>query len=144
MLEFGKLEIVEKTFTREPGAVRGQAYEGIKFRRYESNKGKKAAEEAQVSTLAEQTANHLVAVGATPAEKRAAVVTMLNNPVQTLNLMSKLASLYKKAKDELAKAAAHVPADGSTASFRDAGVEASAAPIKESDKAYMRGLGINV
>lgn len=46
MLEFGKLEIVEKTFTREPGAVRGQAYEGIKFRRYESTKGKKAAEEA--------------------------------------------------------------------------------------------------
>lgn len=45
MLEFGKLEIVEKTFTREPGAVRGQAYEGIKFRRYESTKGKKAAEE---------------------------------------------------------------------------------------------------
>jgi len=46
MLEFGKLEIVEKTFTREPGAVRGQAYEGLKFRRYESTKGKKAAEEA--------------------------------------------------------------------------------------------------
>lgn len=45
MLEFGNLTIVEKTFTREPGAVRGQAYDGLKFRRYESNKGKKAAEE---------------------------------------------------------------------------------------------------
>lgn len=46
MLEFGKLEIVEKTFTREGGAVRTQAYNGIKFRRSESNKGKKAAVEA--------------------------------------------------------------------------------------------------
>ena len=106
---------------------------------------KKAAEEAQVSTLAEQTANQLVAVGATPAEKRATVVAMLNDPVQAQKLLQKLAGLYKKAKDEVAKYAAHVPADGSTASFRDAGaVAAGEAPIKESDKAYMRGLGINV
>lgn len=46
MLKFGELKIVEKTFTREPGGVRGQAYDGIKFRRYDSAKGKKAAEEA--------------------------------------------------------------------------------------------------
>lgn len=45
MINFGELEIVEKTFTRESGAVRTQAYNGIKFRRYESTKGKKAAEE---------------------------------------------------------------------------------------------------
>lgn len=44
MLQFGDLEVVEKTFTREGGAVRTQAYNGIKFRRYESEKGKKAAE----------------------------------------------------------------------------------------------------
>lgn len=44
-LQFGSLKIVEKTFTREQGAVRGQAYDGIKFRRFESNKGKKDAEE---------------------------------------------------------------------------------------------------
>jgi hypothetical protein len=46
MINFGELEVVEKTFTREGGAVRTQAYNGIKFRRYESTKGKKAAEEA--------------------------------------------------------------------------------------------------
>lgn len=46
MLKFGELKIVEKTFTREPGGVRGQAYDGIKFRRYDSTKGKKAAEDA--------------------------------------------------------------------------------------------------
>lgn len=44
MLQFGDLEVVEKTFTREGGTVRTQAYNGIKFRRYESEKGKKAAE----------------------------------------------------------------------------------------------------
>lgn len=57
MLEFGKLEIVEKTFTREAGAVRTQAYNGIKFRRSESNKGKKAAIETGVDfvpSLSEQ------------------------------------------------------------------------------------------
>lgn len=46
MLEFGNLEIVEKTFTRENVSPRGQAYDGIKFRRFESSKGRKAAEEA--------------------------------------------------------------------------------------------------
>jgi hypothetical protein len=45
MIKFGDLEVVEKTFTREGGAVRTQAYTGIKFRRYESEKGKKAAQE---------------------------------------------------------------------------------------------------
>lgn len=38
-LEFGKLQIVERTFTRANSAPRGQAYEGIKFRRYESEAG---------------------------------------------------------------------------------------------------------
>ena len=38
MLEFGSLEIVEKTFTRTAGAVRGQNYTGLKFRRATSNK----------------------------------------------------------------------------------------------------------
>jgi hypothetical protein len=38
MLEFGNLEIVEKTFTREGSGPRGQAYDGIKFRRYTTNK----------------------------------------------------------------------------------------------------------
>ena len=46
MLEFGKLEIVEKTFVRENSSPRGQAYNGIKYRRFESTKGKKEAEEA--------------------------------------------------------------------------------------------------
>ncbi len=105
---------------------------------------KKAAEEEQVSTLAEQTANHLVAVGAVPAEKKASIVPMLNNPVQTLNLMHKLANLYKKAKDSLKEAASVVPADGQTTTFRDAGSVAGEAPLKESDKAYMRGLGIQI
>lgn len=45
MIKFGELEVVEKTFTREGGAVRVQAFNGIKFRRFESKKGKKAAEE---------------------------------------------------------------------------------------------------
>lgn len=44
MLEFGNLEIVEKTFTREGGATREQAYHGVKFRRYESEIGKKTFE----------------------------------------------------------------------------------------------------
>jgi hypothetical protein len=44
MINFGDLEVVEKTFTREGGAVRTQSYNGIKFRRYDSNKGKKDAE----------------------------------------------------------------------------------------------------
>lgn len=38
MLEFGKLEIVNKTFTRESGKPRGQGYDGIKFRRAETKK----------------------------------------------------------------------------------------------------------
>lgn len=46
MIQFGELEVVEKTFTREPGAVRTQAYNGLKFRRYASTKGKKEADEA--------------------------------------------------------------------------------------------------
>ncbi len=44
MLKFGNLEIVTRTFTREGGATREQAYNGVKFRRYESKIGKKAAE----------------------------------------------------------------------------------------------------
>lgn len=36
MLEFGKLEVVEKTFTRKDVSPRGQSYVGIKFRRYDS------------------------------------------------------------------------------------------------------------
>jgi hypothetical protein len=36
MLQFGNLEVVKKTFTREEVEPRGQAYNGIKFRRYES------------------------------------------------------------------------------------------------------------
>lgn len=37
-MEFGKLNVVEKTFTREKGVARGQNYSGIKFRRSDSNK----------------------------------------------------------------------------------------------------------
>lgn len=37
-MEFGKLELVEKTFTREVNNPRGQDYSGIKFRRYVSKK----------------------------------------------------------------------------------------------------------
>lgn len=48
-INFGELELVEKTFTREGGAVRTQNYNGIKFRRYQSTKGKKAAEEAGIA-----------------------------------------------------------------------------------------------
>lgn len=44
MLEFGNLEVVERTFTRANVSPRGQAFDGIKFRRFESTKGKKAAE----------------------------------------------------------------------------------------------------
>jgi len=51
MVDFGSLEIVEKTFTREGGAVRVQNFKGIKFRRYESKKGAKdAAEEGKAFT----------------------------------------------------------------------------------------------
>jgi hypothetical protein len=51
MVDFGSLEIVDKTFTREGGAVRTQSYNGIKFRRYESKKGAKdAAEEGKEFT----------------------------------------------------------------------------------------------
>lgn len=38
-IEFGKLEIVNKTFTRENGVNRTQDFNGIKFRRAFSNKG---------------------------------------------------------------------------------------------------------
>lgn len=44
--QFGDLQVVEKTFTREAGAVRTQAYNGIKFRRYTTKKGEKEALEA--------------------------------------------------------------------------------------------------
>ena len=44
MLDFGKVELVEKTFTREAGIPRGQAFNGIKFRRFESTKGKEKVE----------------------------------------------------------------------------------------------------
>jgi len=43
MIQFGNLNVVEKTFSRKDVAPRGQAYEGIKFRRYDS---KKAGEES--------------------------------------------------------------------------------------------------
>lgn len=46
MIQFGDLEVVEKTFTREGGAVRTQTYNGLKFRRYASKKGEKEALEA--------------------------------------------------------------------------------------------------
>ena len=46
MIEFGELKVVERTFTREGGATREQEYNGIKFRRYTSKKGAKAAKEA--------------------------------------------------------------------------------------------------
>lgn len=105
---------------------------------------KKAAEEAQVSSLAEQTANHLISVGAVPAEKKASIIPMLNNPVQTLNLMTKLANLYKKAKEEVKEARSVVPADGRTTNFRDAGIPEGTPPMKESDKAYYRAMGVNV
>jgi hypothetical protein len=50
-LEFGKLEIVERTFTRANSAPRGQAYEGIKFRRYESEAGVKDGGEKSIKEL---------------------------------------------------------------------------------------------
>jgi len=37
--------MVDKTFVREKGGTRTQNYDGIKYRRWESEKGKKAAEE---------------------------------------------------------------------------------------------------
>lgn len=40
MLEFGKLNIEEKTFTRKESKPHGQAYDGIKFRKYKSEKNK--------------------------------------------------------------------------------------------------------
>jgi hypothetical protein len=44
MINFGNLEQVEKTFTRKSGkGERGQNWTGIKHRRFESSKGKKAA-----------------------------------------------------------------------------------------------------
>lgn len=46
MLDFGNLEKVEKTFTRATGSPKGQNWDGIKFRRFLSNKGSKAAREA--------------------------------------------------------------------------------------------------
>lgn len=36
MLEFGKLEVIKQTFTRKETAPRGQAFDWLKFRRYES------------------------------------------------------------------------------------------------------------
>ncbi len=46
MLEFGKLSQVTKTYNKEQGILRGQNFEGIKFRRAESSAGKDKAEKA--------------------------------------------------------------------------------------------------
>lgn len=50
MIDFGQLSKVEKTYTKENVTPRGQAYEGIKFRRSESKAGKAEGEEGEIDS----------------------------------------------------------------------------------------------
>jgi hypothetical protein len=52
-MDFGNLEIVKKTFVRKSGAVRGQEYKGIKFRRFKSKRKGKEGEIFEQFTISE-------------------------------------------------------------------------------------------
>lgn len=53
-MEFGKLELVEKTFVREVNNPRGQDYEGVKFRRFTSNKKGKEGQIEEEFTISDK------------------------------------------------------------------------------------------
>lgn len=54
-MDFGKLEIVTKTFDRKAGgATRGQDYKGIKFRRYVSKRKGKEGQLQEVFVIADE------------------------------------------------------------------------------------------
>lgn len=53
-MEFGKLEIVDKTFSRVVNNPRGQNYNGIKFRRWVSDKEGKKGEIEEQFTISEK------------------------------------------------------------------------------------------
>jgi hypothetical protein len=53
-MDFGKLELVEKTFTREVNNPRGQDYSGIKFRRFVSNKKGKEGQLEETFTISDK------------------------------------------------------------------------------------------
>ena len=53
-MQFGNLVLVEKTFTREVNNPRGQDYEGIKFRRFTSNKKSKEGQIEETFTISDK------------------------------------------------------------------------------------------
>lgn len=58
-MDFNQFEVVERTFSRKKGAVRGQDYEGLKFRRYISNKAGSEGQKQETLTFSDKMWSHL-------------------------------------------------------------------------------------